>query len=132
MSKYNELEIRIPYADTDQMGVVYYGNYYVYFERGRTEWLRDRGMCYRDLEKQGLYLPVVECKANYSSPVNYDDLIIIKTSLNKIGKASMEFVYEIVKNKKVVTTGNTKHTLVNNKFRPVRIPDQLRKKLENG
>lgn len=63
-----DIEIRIPYADTDQMGMVYYANYLVYFERGRTEWLRATGLDYRTLEESGCFFPVVECLASTSPP----------------------------------------------------------------
>jgi acyl-CoA thioester hydrolase len=124
--KTNETQIRIPYADTDQMGMVYYANYLVYFERGRTEWLREHGLAYRMLEEKGYYFPVIECSIKYVSPARYDDLITVRTVLSAMGFASIEFAYEIIYNDKIIVTGVTKHPLVNKSFRPIRIPAELR------
>ena len=126
----NELELRVPYADTDQMGMVYYANYLVYFERGRTEWLRQRGLNYRDLESQGVYLPVIEANCTYISPARYDDLITIKTKLSEISFASIKFEYEIILNNKNLAKGSTKHPFVNKDFRPVKIPVEIKAVLE--
>ena len=123
----NELIIRIPYADTDQMGMVYYSNYLVYFERGRTEWLRAHGLTYRDLEAKGVYIPVIEASCKYISPARYDDEIKVITKVSDVGPASIEFSYEIFCNDKLITTGKTRHPLVNNDFRPIRLPEEIRK-----
>jgi len=122
----HELPLRVSYADTDQMGMVYYANYLVYFERGRTEWLRDNGSAYRALEDQGLYFPVIECSLKYHSPARYDDVICIKTSVGDVGPASVEFLYEISCDGRIIVTGKTKHPLVNKNFKPTRLPADLR------
>ena len=123
----NELQIRVPYADTDQMGMVYYANYLVYFERGRTELLRCCGMSYLRMEQDGLYMPVVECRCNYRSPARYDQLITVKTSVSGIGAASITFDYSIEEAGRLIATGMTKHPLVNRELRPMRIPESLKK-----
>ncbi|HBU70071.1 MAG TPA: acyl-CoA thioesterase [Elusimicrobia bacterium] len=125
----NEITIRVPYADTDQMGMVYYANYLVYFERGRTEWLRQRGFSYRELEKDGYYLPVIECFCKYHSPARYDELIKISTALSSVGSASVEFEYEITEGSRLIATGKTKHPFVNKALKPVRIPADVKKVL---
>jgi len=122
-----EMQIRVSYADTDQMGMVYYGNYLTYFERGRTEWLRQRGFSYKEMEMEGILLPVIECSCRYISPARYDDMITVRTGLTRIGPASIEFGYEVVRDSKVITTGFTKHPVVNREFRPVRIPEKIAK-----
>jgi len=121
-----EISIRIPYADTDQMGMVYYANYLVYFERGRTEWLREHGLCYRDMEAQGLYFPVMDCSCKYHSPARYDDMVIVHTRLAQRGAASVTFSYEITGAGRLLVTGSTRHPLVDATFKPVRFPAELR------
>ncbi|MFC1500857.1 acyl-CoA thioesterase [Elusimicrobiota bacterium] len=121
----NEIKIRIPYADTDQMGMVYYANYLIYFERGRTEWLRGHGLEYKKMEKKGMYFPVIESYCKYHSPAKYDDEITVRTIVSEMGVASVEFSYEILCNSKVLTTGRTKHPLVNKDMRPIKIPREI-------
>lgn len=83
------------YAETDQMGVVYYGNYPQYLEQGRTEWLREMGFSYRWMEENGILLPVTELNIQYKAPARYDDVISITTSLKKIPTFKIEFIYQI-------------------------------------
>src|SRR3954468_8291451 len=91
-----EFEVRITYADTDRMGVVYYANYLTLFERGRTELMRNMGLRYRDLEeKEKVFLPVSEATCRYPHPAKYDDLIRVVTKIEKVGGASIDFSYEI-------------------------------------
>lgn len=130
--KSNDMQIRVAYADTDQMGMVYYANYLVFFERGRTEWLREHGLTYRQLEEQGNFFPVVECNIQYMAPARYDDLLTVRTTLAEIGFASIVFSYEIINNDKVIVTGMTRHPLVNREFRPTRMPGHLRTLLEKS
>ncbi len=123
----NEVVLRVPYADTDQMGMVYYANYLIYFERGRTELLRDLGLAYRDLEAKGIYIPVIEASCNYISPARYDDELMVLTTVSSLGAASIEFSYEILKGGKRITTGKTRHPIVNKEFRPMRMPEEIKK-----
>ena len=129
--KGSTISIRIPYADTDQMGMVYYSNYFIYFERGRTEWLRSKGLAYMSLEEKGLYLPVVEASCRYRSPARYDDLITVATKVSEAGSCSLEFSYEIILGGKTLAEGRTKHPFVNRQMKPVRIPAEIQKILEN-
>lgn len=91
----HETTLRVRYAETDQMGYVYYGNYGAYLEVARTEMLRSLGFIYKDLEAQGILLPVRECNIKYLKPVRYDDLITIKTTLTKLLNSSMELNYQL-------------------------------------
>lgn len=126
-----ELKLRVSYADTDQMGMVYYANYLVYFERGRTEWLREHGLTYRGLEEKGVLLPVVECTCSYQGSARYDDVITVTSWVSDTGPASIEFSYEIRnEHGKLLTTGTTKHPFVNRSFKPVRIPPDIRRLVE--
>ena len=87
--------LRVRYGETDQMGVVYHGNYAPYLEQGRTEWLRDLGFSYKWLEENGIHLPVVNMTIDYKRPAHYDDLITVTTTLKSIPTFKIEFLYEI-------------------------------------
>ncbi len=99
--------VRVRYAETDQMDIVYYGNYAQYFEVGRTESIRDLGFTYKEMEAMGVRMPVVEMEARYFRPAHYDDLITIKTILKELPvDHSITFYNEVYnENKKLLTTG---------------------------
>lgn len=124
----HEMDFRVSYADTDRMGVVYYANYLVLFERGRTEFMRELGVRYRDLEEQGIYLPVMETQVKYLAPAHYDDLIKIRTKIADLGRASMTFDYELVNGEtgKRMALGFTKHPFVNKSWKPVPVPPAVK------
>ena len=130
--KAHETEQRVYYADTDHGGVVYYANYLKWFEIGRTEILRQEGYDYSYFEKQGLIAPVVEVKCNFKFPAQYNDVIIIKTSIENIGNSSIKFIYEIIRKKdsKLLAEGYTVNVFVERKtMESMKIPDKLRKVL---
>ena len=132
--KPNQTELRVYYSDTDHGHVVYYSNYLKWFEIGRTEILRQVGYDYSDFEKQNLIAPVVEVKCNYKQPARYNDIIIIKTTIDNIGNSSIKFNYDIIrKNDKVVlANGYTINVFVNMKTQEsTPIPEELRKVLQN-
>jgi acyl-CoA thioester hydrolase len=129
---YYDFEVRISYSETDKMGVIYYANYLIYFERGRTEFLRAIGMRYRDWEeKEQIYLPAMDASVRYLQPGHYDDLLRVRTFLSDLGRASLTFRYEIVlaDSGKLIATGETRHPVVNKSWKPVRLPEHLHKKL---
>ncbi len=128
----HNFEIRVSYADTDQMGVVYYSNYFIWFERGRTELLRETGLPYKDLEKQNLFLPVVEASCSYKASAQYDDIIIVKTRIKKIGKSSIIFTYEILRklDGEFLASGETTHAFINRDRKVIRIPAEIKTKLK--
>ncbi|MBL86171.1 MAG: thioesterase [Winogradskyella sp.] len=130
---YNETEIRVRYGETDQMGVVYHANYAVYFEVGRTEWLREFGLSYSTMEAEGIMLPVVSLRINYKSSARYDDVLKVKTKLKKMPTASIEFDYELTNSKgELLATGNTVLAFIDmNRNRPTRCPKYLLDKLQN-
>lgn len=90
-----DLQVRVRYAETDQMGVVYHGNYAQYFEMGRVEWLRSKGLSYRKMEEMGVMLPVVSLTMNYKKPAKYDDVLTVTTILKSQSSVKIEFDYEI-------------------------------------
>lgn len=119
----HQTSYRVRYSDTDKMGVVYHGNYLRFFEIGRTELLRAIGLPYSELEKQGYMLPVLESYASYSKPAQYDDEIMISTSIVPEYSARMSIEYVISKSEETLVTGWTRHTFVTvDEFRPVRPP----------
>jgi acyl-CoA thioester hydrolase len=93
--EYHQTQIRIRYSETDQMGVVYHGNYAQYFEIGRVEWLRNKGISYKWMEDNGIMLPVVSLTMNYKKPARYDELLTLKTILKKLSSVKIEFDYEL-------------------------------------
>jgi acyl-CoA thioester hydrolase len=120
--------VRVRYADTDQMGVVYYANYLVWFEVGRTEWLRQSGVTYRDIEESGIILPVIEVKCEYRQPARYDDEIEIRTQGTLVSAVRVQFDYEIVRRPQglVAAVGRTVHASVDSGGRPRRLPAAVR------
>ena len=119
--------LRTRYAETDQMGVVYYGNYPQYLEIGRVEWLRAIGLTYREMEAEGIMMPVVSLQIQYKKPALYDELITIRTRLKDLPSTKIEFDYEILNEKgELLSTANTILVFVDAKtFRPVRCPEKV-------
>ena len=122
---------RVRYGETDQMGVVYHGNYAQYFELGRTEWLRSLGITYKDMEISGIMLPVISLKCNFIKSALYDDVLTVETKLKKEPLVKIEFDYLIRnKNKEILCTGNTVLAFMDMKTnKPIKCPDTLLKKL---
>lgn len=104
------------------MGVVYYGNYFTWFEVGRTELLRSTGSSYREMESGGVFLPVVEATCHYKSPARYDELLTIKTSISKLSVARIVFAYTMVgEDGRTVVEGSTTHAFVSAEGRPLNV-----------
>ena len=107
MMKEHKVEVRVRYGETDQMGVVYHGSYVPYFEIGRVEWLRNRGVLYKDMEQNGIALPIVSMHLNYKKPAKYDDLLTIHTKLKSYSGVKIEFDCEIRnENEELLTTAH--------------------------
>ena len=123
---------RVLYGDTDAGGVVYYANYLRYFEHGRTELMRDHVMTYRDLEEQGIIMPVVECQARYRASARYDDLIVIETTVTEVRPVACRFSYRILRkaDQQLLVEGYTVNAAVNERGRPVRFPKELVARLQ--
>ena len=120
--------VRVRYAETDKMGVVYYANHLVWFEIGRTDWLRETGWSYREMEADGLGLPVIEAHCEYKRGAKYDDELTVKTTATLLSAVLIQFDYEILRgpDETVMATGRTVHATVNRQGRPVRLPDRVR------
>jgi acyl-CoA thioester hydrolase len=129
-------ERRVLYGDTDAGGVVYYGNYLRYFELGRTEYMRDLvQVSYREIEEQGLVLPVIECYARYKAPAHYDDLLLIETSLSELKNVSCRFSYRIHRQegdgtKTLLVKGSTINASVDRNGKLTRLPAGLIERLQ--
>jgi len=130
---FHEFKVRVRYAETDQMGVVYHGNYAQYFEMGRVEWLRNLGLSYKFMEENGIMLPVVSLTLNYKKPARYDDLLTVRTILKKQESVKIEFDYEIYnEGGELLTIGNSVLVFVDMKTgRPVTPPDYVKEKLKS-
>lgn len=120
-------EVRVSYADVDKMGVVYYGNYLRWFELGRAEYLRARGKPYKEIEEQGLLLPVVEAYARYREPARYDDLVEIRTVVKDKSPVRVRFAYQVVRRNDgaLLAEGHTVHCCTSPAGRPRRLPPEL-------
>lgn len=127
----NTTEHRVRYSDTDHFGVVYYARYLDWFEAGRTEILRVKGITYSDLEKKGFFAPVVEVKVNYKKPGKYDDIIELKTSVEHIGNSSIKFNYKVYnkETKELLAEAHTINVFINKDMKSVPIPDEVRNSL---
>lgn len=124
-------KLRTRYAETDQMGVIYYGNYPQYLEVTRVEWLRDLGISYKKMEENGVLLPVVSLSLNYKKPAVYDEILSVKLILKQLPTTKVEFDYEIYnENQELIATANTVLVFVDKEtFRPIKCPDFLLEKL---
>ncbi len=123
--------VRVRYGETDQMGVVYHGNYASYFEIARTEWLRNLGVTYKELENKGIMLPVISLFFNFIKSAKYDDVLTITVILKKKPLVKIEFDYEIYNQKKEkISTGNSVLAFMDMKTnKPLRCPNYILEKL---
>lgn len=123
--------VRVRYAETDTMGVVYYANYFVWFEVGRTDLLRDAGWSYRDMEADGYLLPVLEANCVYRQSAKYDDELDVRTTGALLSAVRVKFMYDVVRpvDDVLLATGYTVHASIARDGRPFRLPDRVRQLL---
>lgn len=129
MSGFSETLTRVRYKDTDQMGMVYYGNYFTFFEIGRVEYMRERGIAYKQMEQEDdSYIVVAQANCRYLRPARYDDLLRIRTRVSESRRRSIRFAYEIVRHEsgEVLATGETLHIICNGEGRPKSLPEKYR------
>jgi acyl-CoA thioester hydrolase len=122
----SKARVRVRYAETDQMGISYYANYFIWFEVGRNQHCIECGFSYRDMEKEtGLYLIVADAQCRYKTPARYEDELIIKTRINELTKRTVRFIYEIERaDGEIIATGETLHVLINQQGRPSSLPEK--------
>ena len=129
---FNKISFRVRYAETDQMGVVYHGNYAQYLEMGRVEWLRSFGISYKNMEEKGIMLPVISLAVNYKKSAVYDDLISVETRLRKLPLVKIEFDFNIYNEQhEILATATTVLAFLDMKTkRPIKCPDYILKKIQ--
>lgn len=120
--------LRVRYAETDRMGVVYHANYLVWFEVGRTDLLRQQGWTYREMEAAGVMLPVIDVRCEYRRSARYDDEIEVRTTGRLLSPVRMEFSYEVVllHDGSIAAVGTSQHAALTPEGRPCRLPDRIR------
>jgi acyl-CoA thioester hydrolase len=122
----NEITIRVRYAETDRMGLLHHANYLVYFEQGRTELLRSQGLAYKDLEDQGFLLVLTKVEVRYRRPVHYDDLLLVRTIVERTTGVRIDHRYEVSRDGLLLAEGATTLACVDREGRPQPLPDSLR------
>jgi len=130
MTEHSDTTLRVRYAETDQMGVVYHSNYYIYFEVGRVEYMRQRGVDYKQMEiEDDTFIVVAESKCRYLRPARYDDVLRIRTRVISAKRRTIEFGYEVLRDKteELLATGETKHVTCDSKGRPKSLPAKYHK-----
>ena len=128
----HETTVRVRYAETDQMGVVYYANFFIWFEVGRVELLRALGHSYREMEKiDDCHIVVAEASCSYKAPARYDDLLRIRTRVLQVRRKTIRFSYEVLRDSggQLLATGETLHVICNKSGRPKSLPDKYVKAL---
>ena len=129
---FSTISFRVRYGETDQMGVVYHGNYLQYLEMGRVEWLRELGISYKSMEEDGIKLPVISIQLKYLKSAAYDDLITVRTHIKKLPQVKIEFDYEILaENGKILVEANTVLAFMEkDSNRPIACPDFVLSKIK--
>jgi acyl-CoA thioester hydrolase len=125
MAAVHEIEIRVRYQETDGQRRVHHANFLTYFEMGRTEMLRAAGRTYREFEDAELFMVVSEATLRYHAPAEYDDLLVLRTRVEKVGAAHIKHAYEVVRGEKIIVTGATTVVCVDREGRVRRLPEWL-------
>jgi acyl-CoA thioester hydrolase len=125
MADAHELEIRVRYQETDGQRRVHHANFLTYFEMGRTEMLRAHGHTYRAFEDAGLFMVVSEARCQYLAPAEYDDLLLLRTRVEKVGAAHIKHAYEVIRDGRIIVTGSTTVVCVDREGRVRRLPDWM-------
>ena len=126
------MPMRVRFCETDLMGIVHHANYLLYFEAGRVEWLRRRGVTYAVWASKGVHLPVVEAQAHYVMPAKFDDVLDVETTLAELRTVSMKFAYRITCGGKRIAEGSTRLGCIDANHKLLRIPEDLRQVLLSG
>jgi acyl-CoA thioester hydrolase len=128
-----EVDIRVRYAETDQMGVAYYANYLIWFEVGRTELCRNKGFRYKDLEELGYRLVVTEVYCKYRNSARYDEIVTVRTHLKEINKRRITFGYQILRKEgeELIAEGETRHICVDSNGKTKSLPEKFLNCLAN-
>jgi len=130
MSDSHEIQVRVRYAETDRMGLLHHANYIVYFEMGRTELLRQRGVSYRELEDSGHLLVIVEVGCRFKKPAYYDDLLTIRTTVSRVTHVKVVHQYQVFRDGVLLTEGHSTLACVDREGKPQALPDVIRADVE--
>jgi acyl-CoA thioester hydrolase len=117
--------LRVRFADTDLMGIVHHANYLAYFEMGRVEWLRRRGVTYVDWTARGVFLPVVEVSVRYLAPARFDDTLVVEAALVELRAASVRFEYRLLREDELLAEGRTRLACIGRSYAPQRFPEDV-------
>lgn len=126
----NETRIRVRYAETDQMGVVYHSNHFIYFEVGRVELMRQLGFTYKDMEREdGCFIAVVDARCRYKAPILYDDEVVVRTYLKNVREKMIHFGYELLRagSGELLAEGETAHIVADAEMKPRALPEKYMK-----
>lgn len=118
---YSETKIVVRYAETDKMGIVHHSVYPIWYEQGRTDFIKLADLTYSKIEELGIMLPLVSLTSNFKKPADYEDELIVRTSISKFTPARIEFYYEVYKNNEIINTGTTVHAWVGKDLRPLNL-----------
>lgn len=134
MGPWHKHRLRVRFEETDMMGVVYYGKFFVWLEVGRISLLRDVGLPYKEWERRGFHIPVVQAHADYRASAQFDDEVLVKTRVASVGKSSIRFRNEVYKlpDMQLLCTGHTVHVLIDGSKKPIAIPDDIRGKITSS
>jgi acyl-CoA thioester hydrolase len=124
--------LRVRFCETDLMGIVHHATYLVYFEAGRVEWLRRRGITYADWTARGVHVPVATADLQYRAPSRFDDVLAIETTLAKVRAVSLDFTYRIRRDDTLIAEGKTRLACVDGATKLLRIPEEIRSALLQG
>jgi acyl-CoA thioester hydrolase len=128
-------KFRVRYQETDRMGIVYHSNYIIWFDMGRTEFMRSLGYAYNELEKEGIWLPIIEVGCTYKSPARYDDEITIETFIEELTRVKIKFGYRVYRGDELLVEGFTKQGFTSDKLKPIalnKVMPEVYKKLEDA
>jgi acyl-CoA thioester hydrolase len=129
----HSIRLRVRFAETDAMRIVYHSHYFVWFEVARAELMRSKGLPYTEVQNRGFNFPLVEAFANYKAPARYDDEVQVKVTATKVGRSSLRLDYEVTRlpGKELLSTGHTVHVLTGSDGKPKKIPDDIRETLSS-
>ncbi len=125
MSTSHSTQIRVRYCETDRMGLLHHANYFVYFEQGRTEFLRARGVSYRDIEDSGYFLVVIDIGCKFKRPARYDDLLELRTFVERVTHVKIVHRYEVYRDSELLAVGHSTLACVDRDGRPQALPETL-------
>lgn len=124
-AQHSEVQIRVRYAECDAMGLLHHSRYLEYFEISRTDLLRASGVSYRELEARGVFFVVAKVEIRYKAPIRYDDVVTVKTQVERITRTRVDHSYQIINNGTVATEATSTLACVNREGKPILMPDDL-------